>query len=71
MTFGAGSYSCLGHRFTVAEMKVFLSVLVPHFQFNPPPDVEVRKFNCVLTRPYVHGKWSEGPKLPVDIRLIH
>ncbi|KAH9850326.1 cytochrome P450 [Lenzites betulinus] len=36
MTFGAGSYSCIGFKFSQLEMKVVLSTLVRDFKFSLP-----------------------------------
>ncbi|KAG8963091.1 hypothetical protein FRC03_003456 [Tulasnella sp. 419] len=67
MTFSAGPRSCIGMRFSIIEMKVFLSVLVPAFEFGIVPDLEIYAQNVVLTRPYVRGQWSRGTQLPLLI----
>ncbi|KAI0676047.1 cytochrome P450 [Trametes maxima] len=36
MTFGGGSYSCIGFKFSQLEMKVVLATLVPSFVFDLP-----------------------------------
>ncbi|KAF9478728.1 cytochrome P450 [Pholiota conissans] len=70
MTFGYGSSSCLGYRFTIAEMKVFIATILPQFEFALAGDVEVSRFNAIITRPYVKGKWSEGTQMPISIREL-
>lgn len=67
MTFGYGPQSCLGYRFSIAEMKCFIATLLPQFEFRPAEGVKVGKFNTIITRPYVSGKWSEGTQLPISI----
>ncbi|CAA7260000.1 unnamed protein product [Cyclocybe aegerita] len=68
MTFGYGPHSCLGHRFSIAEMKIFLVVLIASYEFSPAEDVKISKFNSILTRPYVSGEWSVGTRLPIFVR---
>jgi len=70
MTFGYGPHSCLGYRFTVAEIKIFIASLVPHFDFSPAKDVKILKFNSILTRPFVSGKWNSGTQLPLCVREV-
>ncbi|KAF8887769.1 cytochrome P450 [Infundibulicybe gibba] len=67
MTFGFGPHSCLGHKFTVAEMKVFLATVLPEFTFSPVQGIQISKFNAILTRPYVANKWELGTRLPVSV----
>jgi len=70
MTFGYGPHSCLGHRLSTAEMKVFLVVLCSSFEFRPVKDVKINKYNSILTRPYVTGEWAAGAQLPVIVREL-
>lgn len=70
MTFGYGPHSCLGYRFALAEIKIFIASLLPHFEFSHPEDVKILKFNSILTRPFVSGKWSSGTQLPLRIRQV-
>jgi cytochrome P450 len=69
MSFSQGPSSCIGWRFAILEMKVFISVLARDFTFEPI--AEIRKFNTVVTRPYVKGKLEEGPQLPIRISRSH
>ncbi|KAG6837201.1 hypothetical protein H0H93_013069, partial [Arthromyces matolae] len=66
MTFGMGPHSCLGYKFTINEMKAFLATILPQFSFNPATDIS--KFNSILTRPYVTGKWGLGTQLPLVVQ---
>jgi cytochrome P450 len=70
MTFGYGASSCLGYRFSIAEMKAFIATIVPQFEFCPVEDIKISKFNTIITRPYVSGKWAEGTKLPISVREL-
>ena len=69
MTFGLGPHSCLGYKFTLAEMKIFLAILIQSFVFTPTPDIEIAKFNAILTRPYVIDQWDMGSQMPVLVKL--
>jgi len=64
MTFSFGPHSCLGYKFTIAEIKVFLATIVSQFVFTPAEGVEITKFNAILTRPYVK---ELGTRLPVVV----
>ncbi|PFH54708.1 hypothetical protein AMATHDRAFT_134231 [Amanita thiersii Skay4041] len=68
MTFGFGPHSCLGYKFTLSEIKVFLSILIPSFEFIPAKDIQIGKFNAILTRPYVIDQWNLGTQLPLIVR---
>ncbi|KAF7437281.1 hypothetical protein PC9H_004119 [Pleurotus ostreatus] len=67
MTFSFGPHSCPGWKFTILEMKIFIASILPHFVFSPAEGVEIRKFNAILTRPYVKDHWDEGTKLPITV----
>ncbi|KAL0575507.1 hypothetical protein V5O48_006462 [Marasmius crinis-equi] len=66
LTFSAGPRSCIGMRFSLIEIKIFLFILTTNLVFKPTDDVIV-KANIVLTRPYVKGKFSQGSQLPLII----
>lgn len=70
LTFGYGRQSCLGYKFTLAEIKIFMAILLPQFEFKPAEGVSISKFNTILTRPFVSGKWSAGTQLPILVREI-
>ncbi|RDB28478.1 hypothetical protein Hypma_015095 [Hypsizygus marmoreus] len=67
MTFGFGPHSCLGYKFCISEMKAFLATMLPQFVFTPAEGVEISKFNAILTRPYISGKWDKGTQLPIVV----
>ncbi|KAF9456799.1 cytochrome P450 [Collybia nuda] len=68
MTFGFGPHSCLGYKFTITEMKIFLGMMVSRFVFVPKEGIKISKYNAILTRPYVVDKWELGTQLPVVVR---
>lgn len=70
MAFGMGTHSCLGHKFAFAEIKIFLAVILPQLEFLPAEGIQISKFNSILTRPYISGKWSAGTQLPVRVRAL-
>ena len=48
---------------------MFISVLVRDFIFEPV--AEIRRFNTVVTRPYVKGMLEDGAQLPIRISRSH
>ena len=69
MSFSQGPSSCIGWRFAILEMKVFISTLARDFTFGPV--AEIRKFNTVVTRPYVKGELEDGAQLPIRVAKSH
>ncbi|CAE6468143.1 unnamed protein product [Rhizoctonia solani] len=51
MTFGSGSYACIGFKFAVMEIKVMLAELVTNFKFEPA-DEECTWTNIGIGFPY-------------------
>ena len=50
-------------------MKVLVSVLVRDFTFRSV--AEIRRFNTVVTRPFVKDKLEDGAQLPIRISRSH
>ncbi|KAF9654295.1 cytochrome P450 [Thelephora ganbajun] len=69
MSFSQGPSSCIGWRFAILEMKVFISTVVRYFNFAPV--AEIRRFNTVVTRPYVKDRLENGAQLPIKISRSH
>ncbi|EJD04362.1 cytochrome P450 [Fomitiporia mediterranea MF3/22] len=65
MSFTFGPHACIGWRFSLLEMKVFLASLVPHFEFAPA--AEIKKYNAIVTRPYIEDRFEHGPALPLRV----
>ncbi|KAF8167846.1 cytochrome P450 [Crassisporium funariophilum] len=70
MTFGFGPHSCLGYKFTMAEIKIFIATMLPQLAFSPVEGVKIVKFNSILTRPYVSGQWAAGTQMPLRVQHI-
>ncbi|WVQ72763.1 hypothetical protein IAR50_002323 [Cryptococcus sp. DSM 104548] len=71
MTFLGGPHNCIGYRFSLAEMKVLLFVLLRNFEFqelHSKPEIE--KKASVVMRPKVVGEEEAGPQLPLMVKLI-
>jgi len=67
LTFSAGPRSCIGMRFSLIEMKVFLWILLRAFVFAEGGEAVVRR-NVVLTRPYMKGRRNDGSMCPLWVR---
>lgn len=65
MAFTFGPHACVGWRFSLLEIKIFLANLLPSFSFAPA--CEIRKYNAIITRPYVEGRFQHGPALPLRV----
>ena len=50
-------------------MKVLVSVLVRDFTLRPV--AEIRRFNTVVTRPFVKDKLEDEAQLPIRISRSH
>ncbi|KAL1716783.1 cytochrome P450 [Schizophyllum commune] len=69
-TFSGGPHACIGFRFSIAEMKAILFVLVRSFEFElavDPSDVKVR--TAAVQRPALKSEPENTAQLPVLIRL--
>ncbi|KAF7983790.1 hypothetical protein HWV62_19013 [Athelia sp. TMB] len=67
LTFSAGPRSCIGMRFSLIEMKVFLWVLLRAFVFTEGDETVIKR-NVVLTRPYMKGRRGDGSMCPLWVR---
>ena len=47
------------------EMKVIVSAVARDFTFKSA--AEIRRFNTVVTRPYVKGRLEDGAQLPIRV----
>ncbi|KAI0356106.1 cytochrome P450 [Trametes cingulata] len=75
MTFGGGNpvngnRSCIGYRFALSEIKIFLYVLVRDLEFSIDPAIEIEKKVNVLTRPSVKSEPHRGNQMPLYIRRV-
>jgi len=65
MTFSFGGHSCIGYKFSILETKFFIATLFPHFVFEPVE--KIKKYNSIVTRPYIQNKFELGSQLPVKV----
>jgi len=71
LSFGAGQRACLGWRFAVTEIQVFLFELVSRLKFEPADKTgRIRRENCLIMLPMVEGEEEKGNKLPLKISVI-
>ncbi|EMD39705.1 hypothetical protein CERSUDRAFT_112008 [Gelatoporia subvermispora B] len=75
MTFGngnaiSGHRACIGYRFSLVEMKIFLFVLLRDLEFSINPSVEIEKRINIVTRPLVKSESDKGNQMPLRIRYI-
>ncbi|KAL0563950.1 hypothetical protein V5O48_018108, partial [Marasmius crinis-equi] len=68
MTFLGGGRACPGMKFALLEIKLVLSILIPHFEFEGASE-EIDWRMGVTVVPYVKGKESKGPSAPMKVRL--
>jgi len=73
LSFGAGHRSCLGWRFAVAEMQVFVFELISKLKFEAVEKTTlVRRENCLVTLPMVGDEERKGNQfLPLRISIIN
>lgn len=69
MTFLGGGRACPGMKFALLEIKLVLSVILPHFSFEAVTE-EIEWRLGITVVPYVKGKVGEGPKVPMRIKAI-
>ncbi|OSD01474.1 cytochrome P450 [Trametes coccinea BRFM310] len=75
LTFGGGTpvngnRSCIGYRFALSEIKIFLYVLVRDLGFSIDPNLEIEKKVNVITRPCVKSEPHRGNQMPLSIYRV-
>ncbi|KAM5533414.1 hypothetical protein V8D89_012964 [Ganoderma adspersum] len=75
LTFGGGNpvngnRSCIGYRFALSEIKIFLFVLLRDMEFSHDPGVEIEKKVNVVTRPCVKSEPHRGNQMPLYISRV-
>ncbi|KAI0345687.1 cytochrome P450 [Trametopsis cervina] len=75
LTFGSGAVvdgnrSCIGYRFAINEIKIFLYVLLTEFEFSMDPGIEIEKRINVVTRPWVKSEPHMGNQMPLRLRRV-
>ncbi|KAL0579484.1 hypothetical protein V5O48_002526 [Marasmius crinis-equi] len=69
MTFLGGGRACPGMKFALLEIKVALSILIPHFKLEGASEEIDWRMGVTVVR-YVKGKESKGPIAPMKVRLF-
>ncbi|KAJ7132855.1 cytochrome P450 [Mycena crocata] len=64
LSFSAGPRACPGLRFALIEIKTLYYILLTNFVFRETED-KITKYNVVLTRPYLTGKFKDGTQCPL------
>lgn len=49
-------------------MKALLFMLIRAFEFSSAADIEMRQ--VIVSRPYLRGQESEGPQMPLIVKLV-
>ncbi|CAK5270212.1 unnamed protein product [Mycena citricolor] len=63
-----GNRACIGYKFALLEMKIFLYALVKDIEFRAVPSLVIEKKINVVTRPFVKSEPGLNNQLPVLIR---
>ncbi|KAI0265710.1 cytochrome P450 [Gloeopeniophorella convolvens] len=67
---GGGARACIGYRFALAEIKVFLAVLLREVAFAPAEGVVIEKRVNIVTRPFVASAPETGNQMPLRVRRV-
>ncbi|KDQ62249.1 hypothetical protein JAAARDRAFT_148989 [Jaapia argillacea MUCL 33604] len=65
-----GNRACIGYRFALIEIKIFLYVLLRDLEFSIDPTTVVEKKINVVTRPFVRSEPGMGNQMPLYIRSV-
>ncbi|KII86568.1 hypothetical protein PLICRDRAFT_113427 [Plicaturopsis crispa FD-325 SS-3] len=65
-----GNRACIGYKFALAEIKIFLYVLLRDIEFAIDPAIVVEKKVNVVTRPFVKSEPHLGNQMPLFIRPV-
>ncbi|KAH7925887.1 cytochrome P450 [Leucogyrophana mollusca] len=81
LTFLSGTRGCIGYKFALAEIKIFLYTLVRDLEFSIDSSIIIEKtfkiyrliylspFTSVVARPVVKSETNSGNRMPLVIRL--
>ncbi|OSX56492.1 hypothetical protein POSPLADRAFT_1159998 [Postia placenta MAD-698-R-SB12] len=75
LTFGNGNSTygtraCIGFRFAINEIKIFLFVLVRDIEFLMDESIEIEKKVNVVARPWVKSEPDMGNQMPLYLRRV-
>ncbi|EJC98034.1 cytochrome P450 [Fomitiporia mediterranea MF3/22] len=65
-----GNRSCIGYKFAIAEIKVFLYVLLRDLDFSIDPALVIERKVNVVTRPCVKSEPEKGNQMPLLVRRV-
>ncbi|KAK0202327.1 cytochrome P450 [Desarmillaria ectypa] len=68
-TFTGGARSCIGWRFAVLEMEMFLIQLVGNFEFSLAEDKDIRREAAFVMTPTMEGEIEKGSLLRLKIKV--
>ncbi|KAJ6557224.1 cytochrome P450 [Mycena vulgaris] len=63
-----GNRACIGYKFALIEMKIFLYTLLKDIEFRQDPSMVIEKKVNVVTRPFVKSEPALGNQMPLYIR---
>ncbi|KAI6117840.1 cytochrome P450 [Pisolithus croceorrhizus] len=70
LTFGGGPRTCLGWRFAVIEIQVFLAEIVRKYEISLTEKARrIRRESCLVMVPTVEGEINRGVQLPLAISV--
>ncbi|KAJ7738946.1 cytochrome P450 [Mycena metata] len=70
-SFLGGPHNCIGWRFSLAEMKSLLYILIRTFEFElAVSPVKITTVSTAVQRPVVIGEEDKGPQLPMRVRRV-
>ncbi|KAH7913429.1 cytochrome P450 [Hygrophoropsis aurantiaca] len=70
LTFLSGTRGCIGYKFALAEIKIFLYTLVRDLEFSIDPSMVIQKTFNVVARPVVKSEAIPGNRMPLIIRPV-
>ncbi|KAJ7465309.1 cytochrome P450 [Mycena latifolia] len=65
-----GNRACIGYKFALIEMKIFLYTLLKDIEFRQDPSMVIEKKVNVVTRPFVKSEPALGNQMPLYIRRV-
>ncbi|SJL04938.1 uncharacterized protein ARMOST_08309 [Armillaria ostoyae] len=72
LSFLGGPRSCIGYRFSIAQMKVILFVLIREFELElAVPCEEIISKSTVVQWPTLKSDSTHGPQMPIFVRVHH
>jgi len=65
-----GNRACIGYKFALVEIKIFLFVLLRDIEFSIDPSLVVEKKVGIVTRPFVKSEPHLGNQMPLNMRSV-